>query len=264
VAWYHDHADGDCVYCHMPQRRTSDIVHAVMTDHWIALPPEDPAALVAPRQEREPTLVDVFLSPGATPTGNDSTGSHPTGNDPTGNDQVYRLLAVLQAVPHREAADRLERLLTESGESAPEPWTELGVAQLKLGRLEAAQRSFERVLGADPEQWLALRQLGVTRSRLGDSPAAIGLLDRALLLQPLVPELHYTRGVLLMAEDRVAEAQLAFERAVELRPTLSVGWAYLGVIARRGGNQEQAEAWFARALAADPRDPIVARERAVR
>ena len=28
-------ASGDCVSCHMPKRRTDDVVHAVMTDHYI-------------------------------------------------------------------------------------------------------------------------------------------------------------------------------------------------------------------------------------
>ena len=33
----------ECVSCHMPKRRTEDVVHAVMTDHWIQrrLPPRD-------------------------------------------------------------------------------------------------------------------------------------------------------------------------------------------------------------------------------
>ncbi len=30
--------DGDCVACHMPKRRTEDVVHAVMTDHRIQRP----------------------------------------------------------------------------------------------------------------------------------------------------------------------------------------------------------------------------------
>src|SRR5690242_13695831 len=28
-------ADGNCVSCHMPKRRTEDVVHVVMTDHYI-------------------------------------------------------------------------------------------------------------------------------------------------------------------------------------------------------------------------------------
>src|SRR5436190_216190 len=28
-------ASGDCIACHMPKRRTDDVVHAVMTDHYI-------------------------------------------------------------------------------------------------------------------------------------------------------------------------------------------------------------------------------------
>jgi Tfp pilus assembly protein PilF len=248
-SWYHDRPDGDCVSCHMPQRRTSDVVQAVMTDHRIALPPADPAALLASRAERDPSIADVFLVGAAAARE---------------QDRLYRLLAVLQAAPHREAAERLERLLVETGESHPEPWTALGVAQLQLGWLEQAEVSFERVLRADPDQWQALRQLAVTRSRRGDRRGAIALLERALERQPDVPELHYNRGVLLMGEDRVEEARSALERAVELRPTLAAGWAYLGIAARRSGDEGGAERAFERALAVDPGNGIVLRERAAR
>ena len=42
----------DCVACHMPKRRTQDVIHAVMTDHYIQRRP--PAGnLLAPLAERQ-------------------------------------------------------------------------------------------------------------------------------------------------------------------------------------------------------------------
>ncbi|HVS66474.1 MAG TPA: tetratricopeptide repeat protein [Thermoanaerobaculia bacterium] len=246
---YHaNRPDRDCVSCHMPQRRTSDVVHAVMTDHRIARPPVDPAALVAPRTERDPEIEDLFLTTAAPHERREAT--------------LERLLAVLQAVPHAEAAARLEALLLEADATPERPWTVLGVAQLQLGQLDGARRSFERVLSVQPDGWLAHRQLAVTLSRLGDRAGAIERIERAIELEPLVPELHYNRGVLLLAEGRAGDARASLERAVELRPTLAEGWAYLGVIARRRGELEDAERHFARADAIDPGNGIVARERA--
>jgi hypothetical protein len=46
-------ADPNCIGCHMPKRRTQDVVHAVMTDHLIQRRPPsgDPLAQLSERQE---------------------------------------------------------------------------------------------------------------------------------------------------------------------------------------------------------------------
>jgi predicted CXXCH cytochrome family protein len=50
LAVQHPKASG-CVNCHMPKRRTQDVIHAVMTDHYIRRRP--PADLLAPLSERQ-------------------------------------------------------------------------------------------------------------------------------------------------------------------------------------------------------------------
>jgi len=52
AAGKHTSASG-CVTCHMPKRRTQDVIHAVMTDHLIArhLPAGDPLAPIAERPD---------------------------------------------------------------------------------------------------------------------------------------------------------------------------------------------------------------------
>ena len=52
-------ASGECVTCHMPKRRTEDVVHAVMTDHLIQRRP--PARdLLAEMPERHPTEAEEY------------------------------------------------------------------------------------------------------------------------------------------------------------------------------------------------------------
>ena len=50
---------GDCVDCHMPKRRTDDVVHVVMTDHYIQRrkPSRD---LLAPLNERRETDENAY------------------------------------------------------------------------------------------------------------------------------------------------------------------------------------------------------------
>ena len=52
----------DCTGCHMQKRRTEDVAHVVMTDHFIQrIPPRgDP---LAPRRERTETEQDVYQGP---------------------------------------------------------------------------------------------------------------------------------------------------------------------------------------------------------
>src|SRR5437763_10363188 len=49
----------DCLTCHMPKRRTDDVVHAVMTDHYIQRrkPARD---LLAPLTERQETAATRY------------------------------------------------------------------------------------------------------------------------------------------------------------------------------------------------------------
>lgn len=53
--------DADCVSCHMPKRRTQDVVHVLMTDHRIRRFPGG-EELVAPLEESDPTIRDVQLT----------------------------------------------------------------------------------------------------------------------------------------------------------------------------------------------------------
>src|SRR6185295_3884427 len=58
VSAQHPRSD-DCVSCHMPKRRTDDVVHAVMTDHYIQRrkPARD---LLAPIVERHDTDATAY------------------------------------------------------------------------------------------------------------------------------------------------------------------------------------------------------------
>src|SRR5206468_5936068 len=53
---------GDCIGCHMPKRRTDDVVHAVMTDHYIQRrkPARD---LLAPKVERRESDENAYHGP---------------------------------------------------------------------------------------------------------------------------------------------------------------------------------------------------------
>src|SRR5690606_21429514 len=111
----------DCTRCHMPQRRTQDVVEVSMTDHRIARGPFDETALLAPLDREVPTISDIeFFTPSSAPTGK------------VGN--AYLALTILRAVGASYALDALQKELTPLSQ-VPSSWlSELASAQLKLGR----------------------------------------------------------------------------------------------------------------------------------
>ena len=74
----------DCVQCHMPERRTSDVVEVTMTDHRIATGPFDIDALLALRtKESRPVTGIGIVEFGAPPEGADG--------------DLYRYIAAIRA-----------------------------------------------------------------------------------------------------------------------------------------------------------------------
>lgn len=232
-----DSADpGDCTSCHMPKRRTQDVVHVVMTDHKITRTPGGPA-LLAPLAESEPVLVDVRLLPGA-PGG--ALG------------EVYRAAAVARAAGGAEAISYLEKKLNEARPSEIEPWLDLAQAQLRAGRPADAERTLTGVLArhrGHPQalEWLALAEAG--QGKLQD---AIARLRQLLAIHANRFEAEYNLGRLLATRGEDEEAARHLERVLAARPNLAAGWHYLGEVRAAQGRPLEAQACWRRALEIDP------------
>jgi len=232
----------------MPERRTEDVVHAVMTDHRIQLPPKG-VDLLAPRAERDPVLVGAsFLRPEEAPPG--SLG------------ELYRAIGVLR-IGGRSALPRVKTLLTIAPSLPPEPWLRLAVEQLQTREHAEAEASLRRAMalpGGDTA--LAHVWLGLSLVGQGKVDAALGEIAGAEARDPELVEAHFNRGRLLLAKGRAAEALPELERAVELRPTFANGWLRLGearAASARGSDAESvaasraaAIADYRRALSVDP------------
>ena len=229
-------AGGDCTSCHMPKRRTEDVVHVVMTDHKITRTPGGPD-LLASREESEPVLVDVRLLPGGT---GGALG------------EVYRAAAVARAAGGAEALAYLEKKLAEARPAEPEPWLDLAQAQLRAGRPADAERTLAGSLERSPGHPQALEWLALAQAGQGKLDAAIAGLQKLLTQHPGRIEAEYNLGRLLAARGRNDEAATHLERALAARPNLVAGWHYLGEIRAAQGRPEDAAACWRRALEIDP------------
>ncbi|HVR40506.1 MAG TPA: tetratricopeptide repeat protein [Thermoanaerobaculia bacterium] len=227
TAALHVSADTDCVSCHMPKRRTQDVVRVVMTDHRIQIKPS--GDLVAPREERETHVSDVtFL------------------DRDVKDAEIYRVIAILRAHGGRHAASlqRLETLLATTKPKEIEPYLDLASGQLIQKRYADLEKTARSILERAPQHPLALEWLGVARIAHGHRDEGLALL-RGLTR----PEARFNLA-LLLREPSEAIAQL--ELVVKERPNLAAAWFYLGENSAALGDRERAMECYRRALSIDP------------
>lgn len=226
----------DCASCHMPRRRTQDVVQVLMTDHRIQRGPGGPE-LVAPLAERDPVLTELRILEGG-PTGALA--------------EIYRAAAAVRAAGSHDAVRFLERKLPEARLPEADPWLDLVQAQLQQRRFAEAEVTLAALRERRPDDLLLVEWLALARAGQGKLDEAIALTRSALARGSGRVEGEYNLGRLLAARGAHEEAAVHLARAVALRPNLVAGWFYLGEVrAAQGRTQEAAES-YRRALAVDP------------
>lgn len=100
---------------------------------------------------------------------------------------------------------------------------------------EGAARNYAQVLALDPEHGLSMLRLANHHLQHQDPHQALALVDRALLLMPREPALHYTRGNALHQATRPDDAIGAYERAIDLGfPPAQARFAKAGAALMKG------------------------------
>ena len=222
----------DCTTCHMPKRRTQDVVHVVMTDHRIGITPNLPA-LLSPRDEREPVIENIEIA--------DGPRAPPDA-------ELYRVVASVRA-GSASAARRLEQLLSAKPSPDIEPYFDLAAAQLRQKRYAEVEKTAQLILERVPDQPLALEFLGLAKADQGHRDEGIELLRKAAKLDPQRVETQYNLGLQLAARGDRDEAAACFERAIGGRPNFVAAWIHLGDLR---GDSDGAVAAYRRALEIDP------------
>ena len=219
----------DCTSCHMPKRRPQDVVHTVMTDHFIRRTPGGPE-LLAPREEREPAITDVESA-----------------------DELYDAVALVRATGgvSADAMRHLAQLLIARRPQEIEPYLDLASALLRHRRWKDLEDVTTLVLSRDPKQELALEWRAIARAaRTRDTREAIEVLSSLPR-----PEAAFNAGVLLAERGRTDEAIPLYERALAARPNLAAAWFRLGEARRECGDTLGAIDAFRRTLEIDPSHP---------
>lgn len=236
-------AENDCVACHMPPRRTQDVVHAVMTDHRIQRRPPPEAERLAPLEEMDPVLEDVFpLHPERAPEGDLL--------------QLYRGLVVVRMAggASLDALQHLERMVARLRPEAPDAYLDLANGWIQRRELDRAERALRSALERAPDHPRALELMGIVRLARGETQEGASWLQRAAEAGA-GPEAHYNLSRAQLSLGRPEAARQELERAVALRPTFTAAWHALGKLRERLDGQEGeggAEAAYRKALAISP------------
>lgn len=230
------HTNADCASCHMPRRRTQDVVQVLMTDHRIQRGPGGPE-LLAPLKERDPVLTELKILEGG-PAGTLA--------------EIYRAAAVVRTVGSHDATRFLERKLAETRLPEPDPWLDLAQAQLQQRRFAEAEATLAAVRERRPDDLLALEWLALARAGQGKLDEAIELTRSALAKGSGRAEAEYNLGRLLAAKGAHEEAEAHLKRAVELRPVFVAAWFHLGEVRKAQGRVREAAECYERALEIDP------------
>ena len=206
---------GNCISCHMPMRRTQDVVEVVMTDHLIQRRTPGKEQLLAPLKESVPVIVDaMLLDPRQAPAG--ELG------------ELYRVVAVFRAGGGAHVVNRMETLLARVKPPELVPYLDLARGQLRSRRYAAAESTLKFILARDPDYGPAGKWLGIALSGLRQTDKAIEAFRKYLKTFKDEPSVEYNLGRLLLGTGRTREAVSYLKKAVEHRPVLVPAWYQLG------------------------------------
>ena len=255
-----------CAACHMPKRRTDDVVHAVMTDHRIQARPAQ--GLLGLKAERS-TLAEVSYEGTVEPY------------FPATTDRLYTSVAqVAQGSNLRAGIEQLESAIIDQNPEEAEFYFDLGASYQDAGELQQAAHWLGQAVTHDSTFVLAQIRFGAVLSQAGDFQQAEqalraaatlapndprvpkelglhyarrGLFEQAaaanrtgIALDPDLPELHNNLGGALGELGRFDEAAAALREAIRLQPDLADARFNLGnILAAQGRTQEGVSHWQA-------------------
>jgi Flp pilus assembly protein TadD len=265
-------ASSTCLTCHMPKRRTEDVVHVVMTDHFIRLT-QPKRNLLAPiaetvTPEGAPTKIVIY---------------YPDKSPPTPEAEI----SVAEAQVQNDGMERLQTLLERYRPSKPEPYLTLAkayeregnqaevvhwsrLALEKRGNFQPAivelahalfathqdtegTRALEDGVAQFPQDDLLLSDLGNAYLRTGEMAKAAEVLDRAVKANPDRPEPHNLLGVIATGRGDVETAEHEFHEALRCQPDNAQANYNLGNLLLERGAYKESEFYLENAIDADPK-----------
>jgi predicted CXXCH cytochrome family protein len=238
----------DCVSCHMPKRRAEDVIHVVMTDHYIQRrkPARD---LLAPLAERHDEVASKTNEKPAAYKG--EVALYYPSDLPPADKELY--LGVAQVKQNSNLKDGIRRLSAALEKHQPpqgEFYFEMAEAYGEDGRPDLAIPMYQKALRL-PDFWPALYKLGLAYSRTGQLQLAAEFLEKASKLSIDSTVLN-DLALVHRRMSRINEAIDSLRRAIALDPEYPQAANNLGGMLRETGDFRGAEEAYRQAIRAQP------------
>lgn len=233
-----------CLPCHMPKRRTEDVVHVVMTDHNIQRwkPDRNPMASLQEvhDDEENPYQGEVVLY-------------YPPELPRTPVNELY--LAVAQVKDRANLGDgirRLERAIRRHRPERGEFYFELAEAYRNTEQIERAITMYEAALDHKPGFLPALANLGLALSTSDHLLRAVEVLGTASSIAPNDYGVLNTLGEAYYRLGRLDESIVTLRKAVIVNPDWAEAYINLGAALLARGERPAAELQFRSAVQVQP------------
>lgn len=237
------HTDSaDCLGCHMPKRRTDDVVHVVMTDHYIQRRKPERDLLAAIRETTD--------TPETAYRGEVALYYPPRLEQP--EDELYLAAAQVAQESNLEAgimrlARAIEKFRPENGEF----YFQLAEAYWNHGEAAKSLPLYEQAIARTPHHRAALRNYALALSRSGKGAEAVEVLERALAADPDDAKALSNLGEVLL-EQNPRRALDVLRNAIRIDPMLPEAHSNLASALARTGDAGGAVAAAREAIRIQP------------
>jgi Flp pilus assembly protein TadD len=239
TAGRHAAASG-CIDCHMPKRRTQDIVHIVVTDHLIQRhkPAGDLLADLLERHEDATTSYRGQVVP-----------YYPNPLPASVEGGYYLALAQVRDRANLEKGlPTFERALEALRSPRPEPYLEFAQALQAVGQRPRALIAFQDALRRDPSYVPALLEYASALKADGQSAQAVVIAKRATTRSPLDPRAWNTLGQAQLDVADFRAALSSFRQALTLDPEMPEAHNGTGIALAQLGDPTAGEGEFREAV----------------
>lgn len=177
-------------------------------------------------------------------------------DDPSSAEACYGLgsayLNLQKTAEARESFERAIKLRASYPDTLVNAWNNLGILAIREGRAEEAIRCFQEALRLNPDNLIALNNLGNAHRQQKDWNAARTTFERARNVNPNDPDANYGLGMVFAQADDSAHAYEYLQRALKSRPVYPEALNNLGILYLRTQRRDEAVASFEKCIQVAP------------
>ena len=163
------------------------------------------------------------------------------------NETTQKIINAIKVRNFHEVENLCNQFL-KSDSSNPLINYNLAIALFSLGKLNEAQKQFEKVIELQPDYAEAYYNLGITLQKLNKYNKAEINFRNAIKLKPDYSNAYYNLGIILFTFGNFEEAEINFKKTLSLKTDFIRAHNNLGITQQKLNKYKEAEASFKKAI----------------